>query len=424
MSFQGYIDVLSGGTLSGWVNNNEQRLQVDLILDGEKIATGENNLFREDLIKAGVSKNGYNGFAFYQKELIGKNPDYIKVVARIDQHSFSLPYTQNVKDVFFQPRVSYHDKTRLSLLFPVYFEPSFKILSIFFEGKEVGCSDVNSQTHPKHGFKGFHNVSLKESGNKDPFLFEYYLDNERVVPGYNISITHFCEGSTPRKRNSSEKFCIIHIPKTAGTSLRNLIYSELGEENLIHWYPERQELTSITSLKDLNQYKGFIGHYPQYVGNFFQERPNYITFLRDPIERTLSFLQYMQKRVVRLQNKSLLEILESEKAETFNAQTKYLASHIRKNWSTSIPLDNAIENLKNFDFVGITEQFDLSKSGLEKTFGWQLGDSIVLNRNTQKAKFDNQDPLIKKIIQFNQHDIKLYQKALEIFEKQNKNLNL
>ena len=90
----------------------------------------------------------------------------------------------------------------------------------------------------------------------------------------------------------SETFYLfLHIPKTAGTTLRHIIDDQYGQENVLTYYNQNSNhlLDNLEALLMVKpQYKALIGHYYFGVHAKFRFPATYITFLRHPVARTIS----------------------------------------------------------------------------------------------------------------------------------------
>ena len=92
----------------------------------------------------------------------------------------------------------------------------------------------------------------------------------------------------------------LHIPKTAGTSLRELLSCRFAPADILaldrrgaHEHPSQQ-------LETISRYRFVHGHVPYALVDRFPRRPFVVTLLRDPIDRAVSAFHYMQ-HLARLQ---------------------------------------------------------------------------------------------------------------------------
>jgi len=83
-----------------------------------------------------------------------------------------------------------------------------------------------------------------------------------------------------------KKVFFIHIPKTVGTTFKNILYENYSEDEICPIWDE-----SIL-FKNHSKYKLFHGHFDFDVSEKFEVKPVLITFLRDPLE--ISYYYYMR----------------------------------------------------------------------------------------------------------------------------------
>jgi len=207
----------------------------------------------------------------------------------------------------------------------------------------------------------------------------------------------------------------MHIPKTAGTTLRLLI-----EQNYKVWEIYRENKEAPEKIKILPYIKCIQGHQP-FAYHDINDRPHtYITMLRDPVQRVISEYYYIKAArphdpyihdKIWKENLSLEDYVNSTDERfllrTQNMQTRFSSGSLTLD---QIDLEKAKENLnKHFSVVGITEMFDLSIFAMKKHFGWK--DISYENRVVNKERPRNiqypQD-LIDNINKINQLDKALY----------------
>jgi hypothetical protein len=91
-----------------------------------------------------------------------------------------------------------------------------------------------------------------------------------------------------------EALYFLHIPKTAGMTLSNLLDDFFGEDEIFptHYLPDLSLHSELLHSVDDAQYRLYRGHFNQYLFDVVTKPLSVITFLRDPIERTLSNIRY------------------------------------------------------------------------------------------------------------------------------------
>ena len=227
---------------------------------------------------------------------------------------------------------------------------------------------------------------------------------------------------------------LIHIPKTAGTSFRNMLFRVIDQDvcfpNLQDLglrngdYPAFADLEA--TLAEANREIRFLaGHYPFAAGELLPEPRQYFVFLRDPVARTISNLKHFKQNEPSCQELSLLEIFDRYEAHLENFQTRFLCDTSmaysstlhRPDLLTQASLDHAKVNLDKCTFIGLTEEFETSLAMVESLLGISLGRE--LKRNVSKPNNESLDAaLINRLKPHLALDADLYQHALELFERQ------
>jgi len=163
-----------------------------------------------------------------------------------------------------------------------------------------------------------------------------------------------------------------------------------------------------------------MGHLPYGVHRRFSRPCNYITMMRDPVERIISlyfYLQHAKKPPAHYMVKrmDLDQFVRSEdyRGNTSNLQTRYFCGGQTPN------LEQAKETLhRKFLVVGITERFTESLDILKQKLNWGSFDyqkkNVTRNRPT---RYDFSPSTIDKIINLNNLDYELYLEAQQQFNK-------
>jgi len=129
-----------------------------------------------------------------------------------------------------------------------------------------------------------------------------------------------------------EQIIFLHIPKTAGTTLREIVHTQYPAENIIAIYPDEpfmnMETFSQLPPKEKDTADIFIGHFSYgFHQHLSGNRPyKYATMLRHPLSRSLSLYNHLKNRQFEELEISLSEILKSKQGNQFkNSQTRHIA---------------------------------------------------------------------------------------------------
>lgn len=210
---------------------------------------------------------------------------------------------------------------------------------------------------------------------------------------------------------------VLHIPKTAGTSLRRMIQDNYQANDLYFIYGKESGFTTIEDFKNLAEEEKsgvelFMGHLSFNLGLFPGLEPKFITLVRDPVDRVISYYHHVMNRHQewRDKNMSLLKYIEiSNDVQMNNNQTKMI-SGMHRQPVTEKHLQTAISNIENhFAYVGVSEEFNKSVDILCSLFNWEARtiykENIAKNR-PGRSYFSEYE--INKIKELNRFDMRLY----------------
>jgi hypothetical protein len=184
---------------------------------------------------------------------------------------------------------------------------------------------------------------------------------------------------------SAVRTVFMHIPKTAGTTVRRTLRANFPEKLT---FPDTNWLGSYPA-NELSQYRLFMGHFTLHAIQHIPGEKRIFTVLREPRERLLSFVRY--KRAMLRNDPRTIDRLSSKVTGTaeaffadaevrksrpvFNVQTRFLCCitpDIAKKFGLSkqavkafrfssdikLAAEIAKENLQNLAGFGLLEQFD------------------------------------------------------------------
>jgi hypothetical protein len=174
----------------------------------------------------------------------------------------------------------------------------------------------------------------------------------------------------------SGRIFVLHIMKTAGTSLRLMLSKTLGPDRVFpnhsdlrnyprRWYPPNGEMAAKVASPPRSGIDCFIGHYTYaFVANL-PVRIEAVTFLRDPIARTVSMLKH-HRRFLDVPDTPLETILDDTEfvdlmiknymTKVFSIENPLQGVNTRYTISES-ELARAVENLSKMSFVGFVDNF-------------------------------------------------------------------
>lgn len=194
--------------------------------------------------------------------------------------------------------------------------------------------------------------------------------------------------STLRDQQPGAVF-FLHIPKTGGVTMRTLLRDVYGPGALCP-YTALEDLAS-ASPSQFREYPVVAGEFPFYVSELLTRPLFSFTFLRDPVERTLSVYKHLRRDVNHPDHARMAEVADlaeflahpALRTHVVNAQTRFLGCHsdlaqqlerCRRDALTpeasrpylkapirqaadEVTLRQALVNLEKISFVGATERF-------------------------------------------------------------------
>lgn len=218
----------------------------------------------------------------------------------------------------------------------------------------------------------------------------------------------------------SLKLISIHIPKTAGTSFRNILNDVYGKESVLRVdITEYDELEYYCNINEIPRAKAKIhaekvqvlhGHFQlskiQQVFSWNIDVP-VITWIRDPVSRVVSNYLYLKKI---LSGKLNSKYTDAKLLSELMVDLKQFAIRdINRNRATRF-LENKAPG--EFAFVGRTESFDKDLMQLKHIMGW--GDLTLYHHNN--TGYESNPELSEEIEELiainNAEDIRFY-KSIE-----------
>ena len=238
---------------------------------------------------------------------------------------------------------------------------------------------------------------------------------------------------TPSGSDAPQRFFFVHVQKTAGTTLLIRLgetfapeqifpdetdgemwgnMPQINVDNLVERWPARRE-----------QVKVVVGHFPACTAELLGDPFTTFTVLREPVERTLSYLRHHRKVTPEDHDKSLEEIYEDPLrmerlvhnhmvkmfALTVDDMTAWLMTPVD---FTPEHLERAKRRLASIDAVGLQEDFETFCRELEDRFGWDLGPAVIANDTPHGDPVS--EAFRRRIAEDNHYDVELYEFAREL----------
>jgi hypothetical protein len=232
-----------------------------------------------------------------------------------------------------------------------------------------------------------------------------------------------------RSNDEKEKLLVIHVMKTGGTSFRGMLEDYYGPKMVFPgsfflsdfpfgWYPKGDEI--VKAYSTLPTHKVLIGHFAAEIAGSLPFKYRTVTFLRNPIERSLSMLAHYSKAF----NISPEDLINDDcfiSEHITNYQTKIFGSrHLSdakdNTYTDNVFLSTAQRRIRNFDFVGITERFRESCWLFDKTFSTRLS-FLMRKSNVLRPQGTELVSLAHRIQPFIRLDCALYKYALDLFNE-------
>ena len=203
----------------------------------------------------------------------------------------------------------------------------------------------------------------------------------------------------------------IHIPKTAGTSFRNVLNDVYGEEHVLRLditehdallpHVKLNEVEISKSRLPLQKIKVLHGHFQRSrAAQYFNLPPEVpvITWLRNPVQRVISNYLYLRKMVSdRLSGNELKEHI-------FCSLLQFAARDANRNRMHRF-LET--EELSQFAFTGKTENFSNDLLQLKEKMNWQKIRPYNHNQ-TGHSTAEIDEAVLHEIELLNALDVKLY----------------
>lgn len=244
---------------------------------------------------------------------------------------------------------------------------------------------------------------------------------------------------------SDRLIVFVHIPKTAGTTLNSILAHRYAPGEIykimmrgMSWIAPRQTILPKplisssklrrlkSALEDPHGLRAIHGHFDLSLSNLMPPDAEFITLLRDPVERAISHYHHYRKLTddpahPLAMRSTLAEWVGSRGlVEMDNGQTRRLAGEmgLPVGAVSSLTLAKAKANLANkFSVVGLSERFAESQILLHRQFKWPYYRYPARNVGENRQRRTGASGAVLKIVEdCNRFDLELYRFASELFE--------
>jgi len=214
------------------------------------------------------------------------------------------------------------------------------------------------------------------------------------------------------------KTIFLHIPKTAGTSMREIVRQVYPGGDCVFIYDH--DPTYLAGLApQLRHATAVYGHYSYGIHELLGIEGRYVAILRDPVERVISFFRHQawhadsEYYTAIQQGLTLHELLRSEACHQLNNhQVRIISGHraVETVHSRDV-LEQAQANIaRDFACVAIAERMDESVRRVAATLGWRRIPAVQrLNVNRNPVRIEVDDATREAIRYYNRLDIELYE---------------
>lgn len=228
------------------------------------------------------------------------------------------------------------------------------------------------------------------------------------------------------------RFFFLHIPKTAGTSLRFMLASQYSHAEIrpvpLDWgkysgehYPVSKEFYNNISWEGVSRYSLIMGHYNW--SHIARLNPTWKVFsiFRAPADRFLSEFFFARDRATdhphhRAVQMPLSEFVHTDVARSYfaNLQTRYMAG-VMHTPLTPQDMHRAIANVDRLHTVGIVEKMADTVALLEQTYAFYFPATLHTNQTPRPEVPDLET--WNKIVRLNSMDYMVYTRALTRFNQ-------
>jgi len=238
--------------------------------------------------------------------------------------------------------------------------------------------------------------------------------------------THAQPSAGTHTRPSDEVLIFVHLPKCGGTTLNRIIEWEYNplrifsvDPSFFRWSYRKLGKWSTERLDKMDVFKG---HMPFGLHERLTRPSTYITFLREPIERSISAYYFAKNYVLHPLHWKVKKMTLDEFVQwtpNHNVQTKLLAGLDYAADCSEDTLALAKANLASrFALAGLTERFDECLALLKIMFGWNISQYANFNVTGDRPKKSRVPQSSQDLIaERNRFDVALYAHVAPLFDE-------
>ena len=222
----------------------------------------------------------------------------------------------------------------------------------------------------------------------------------------------------------------VHIPKTAGSTLYSILRDSHGLSQLYKIHMNAESLAQFHNLDEQTKRKLRViyGHVDMSVANLLPPDAMYVTMVREPIDRVISYYYYTkymcddQWHEIALRTPLERFIPVSGIKDLDNGMVRRLSGvgdGPALGECTREMLEHAKRNADRFSLIGLTTRFDESYALMAKLFGWPIRCYRREKHNRRRPVEMVVAPAVREqLMTFNALDQELYRYCAGLFEKQ------
>ncbi|MEX6633317.1 sulfotransferase family 2 domain-containing protein [Hyphococcus lacteus] len=219
-----------------------------------------------------------------------------------------------------------------------------------------------------------------------------------------------------KKYDPKSPLIVSHIPKTAGTSVRELFSGWYGPNLLLHYKDgKRPPVRDLTNLPEPEKPVALYGHFTRNRGfgieKYYPQIDQFIAIFREPLDRAVSGYFF------KTQNEAMRKAFWGTAQLTLDQYVTRRSSRFTRGGPETVLnfLPRAI-NENNFkDFieshfveVGITERLDTSMVRIAEKLGFEFDVSQLQHLNAVKRTHEVSSKTIAKFREHNELEYRIY----------------